>query len=154
VHLVSWAEERRDEVSYLYGPYNTALSKHHHNDAFRVGAALRFVTRPDRAAEVNAAFDRESLDFLQELKAKNPSRRRSGTRLHVARRWKTLRAIDWTHMQHEQTYDILSDARLPRSEKKRWTDRADTCTARRARILLPTLRSRNRSVMHGSAPEP
>jgi len=27
--------------------------------------------------------------------------------------WRMYRAIDWTHMHQEQTYSILSDARIP-----------------------------------------
>ena len=38
--------------------------------------------------------------------------------------WQLFRAIDWTHMHHEQTYDIMSDRDIAWSEKKRWTDRA------------------------------
>lgn len=34
------------------------------------------------------------------------------------------RAIDWTHVHHEQTYDILSDRDVPWSKKERVTKRA------------------------------
>jgi len=38
--------------------------------------------------------------------------------------WQLYRAIDWTHMHHEQTYDILADPDIPWKKKKEWTDRA------------------------------
>jgi hypothetical protein len=38
--------------------------------------------------------------------------------------WRLYRAIDWTHMHHEQTYDLLSERSIPWDEKQRWTDRA------------------------------
>ena len=38
--------------------------------------------------------------------------------------WTLYRAIDWTHMHHEQTYDIMADKGIPWSKKKEWTDRA------------------------------
>jgi len=38
--------------------------------------------------------------------------------------WQLFRAIDWTHMHHEQTYDIMSDKDIPWDRKKEWTDRA------------------------------
>jgi hypothetical protein len=38
--------------------------------------------------------------------------------------FRVFRAIDWTHMHHEQTYDILSDKEIPWNKKKKWTDRS------------------------------
>jgi hypothetical protein len=38
--------------------------------------------------------------------------------------WDLYKAIDWTHIHHEQTYDILSDRRIPWDRKKEVTDRA------------------------------
>jgi len=38
--------------------------------------------------------------------------------------WKLYRAIDWTHVHHEETYDILSSRGVPWREKKQFTDRA------------------------------
>ena len=38
--------------------------------------------------------------------------------------WDLYLAINWTHMHHEQTYDILSAADVPWDKKKEWTDRA------------------------------
>jgi hypothetical protein len=38
--------------------------------------------------------------------------------------WQLSRAIDWTHMHHEQTYDIMSYKGIPWDQKKEWTDRS------------------------------
>lgn len=44
---------------------------------------------------------------------------------YVDRTMRSLfKAIDWTHMHHEQTYDILSAPNIAWDQKKRWTDRA------------------------------
>lgn len=34
------------------------------------------------------------------------------------------RTIDWTHIHHEQTYDIMSDSSISPSEKSKWNERA------------------------------
>jgi hypothetical protein len=38
--------------------------------------------------------------------------------------WILYRAINWTHVHHAQTYDILSAKEIPWSKKKAWTDKA------------------------------
>ncbi len=44
---------------------------------------------------------------------------------YVDRAMHTLfRTIDWTHMHHEQTYDVMAFREIPWAEKKAWTDRA------------------------------
>jgi len=36
--------------------------------------------------------------------------------------WRLYRAIDWTHVHHEQTYDLLSECSIPWDRKREWTD--------------------------------
>ncbi|OFZ53308.1 MAG: hypothetical protein A2428_10180 [Bdellovibrionales bacterium RIFOXYC1_FULL_54_43] len=38
--------------------------------------------------------------------------------------WDLYRVIDWTHVHHEMTYDILSAKDIPWEKKKAWTDKA------------------------------
>ena len=125
--------EQRNEVSYLRGPYNNALFRRH-NRTFQIGAALHFshakqhdvlLLSPIADHErVDAAFDQESVTFAKELPAETEPHQEYYAPYTARAAWRVLRAIDWTHMHHEQTYDILSDAGIPWSEKARWTDRA------------------------------
>ncbi|HYG34301.1 MAG TPA: hypothetical protein VEC99_05930 [Clostridia bacterium] len=124
--------EQRNEVSYLRGKYNTALF-YRHNETFRNGAAIHFahgiqhdylqLTPLSEAARVDAKANREYMDFLLNHRARTePSMEYYGP--YVARgAWKLYRAIDWTHMHHEQTYDVMAERSIPWSEKKEWTDR-------------------------------
>ena len=129
----TWGAEKRNEVSFLRGPYNIELFKRH-NTAFRVGAAMHFshakqhdvllLTPAARAAEVDAGFDAESLAFARRLRAKTEPTQELYAPYMARAAWRALRAIDWTHMHHEQTYDIMADRDIPWAEKKRWTDRS------------------------------
>lgn len=126
------ALEQRNEVSFLRGPYNLAFF-YNHNHSYRLSAAMHFVHSKQHdlllqtpLAE-NARYDRllnqESLAYLRDPPRTEPTMQYyseyADRTLH-----KVFVAIDWTHMHHEQTYDILSDHDIPWSEKKRWTDRA------------------------------
>lgn len=125
--------EKRDTVSYLRGPYNTAFFRRH-NHAFRVGAALHFshakqhdvllLTPLSDHERADAAFDRESVNFAQELKAWTEPHQEYYAPYTARAVWRVLRAIDWTHMHHEQTYDIMSDPDIAWREKARWTERS------------------------------
>ena len=125
--------ERRNEVSFKRGRYNTAQFKRH-NRTFRYSAAMHFqhgkqhdvlqLTPLADHEKEDAEFDRQSVDFVYRLKAKTePTMELFGP--HTARfAWSVYRAIDWTHDLHEQTYDILADAGIPWDKKKEYTDRS------------------------------
>ncbi len=125
--------ERRNSVSYLRGPYNTAFFWRH-NRAFRIGAALHFshakqhdmllLTPLSDHQRADAAFDRESVDFARELKAFTEPHQEYYAPYTARAAWRVLRTIDWAHMHHEQTYDIMSDARIAWPDKARWTNRS------------------------------
>ena len=125
--------QQRNEVSFLRGPYNTAMF-HRLNRSFRVGAALHFshakqhdvllLTPFARHDSADAGFDRESVEFAAQLEAKTEPAQEYYAPYTARAAWRVLRAIDWTHMLHEQTYDIMADEDIPWPEKKRWTDRA------------------------------
>lgn len=127
------AAQQRNEVSFLRGPYNTAMY-HRLNRAFRVGAALHFsharqhdvllLTPFAEADSADAGFDQESVEFVETLKARTEPSQEYYAPYTARAVWRVLRAIDWTHMLHEQTYDIMADRDIPWSEKARWTERA------------------------------
>jgi hypothetical protein len=126
------AAEQRNEVSFLRGPYNLALY-YRHNYAYRVGAGmhvfhskqhdlLQLTPLADHAA-VDARFDREAVAYMRNPPRIEPKMPYYSN--YVSRAMHTLfRAIDWTHIHHEQTYDVLASEAIPWSQKKAWTDRA------------------------------
>lgn len=125
--------ERRNDVSFLRGKYNIAQFNRH-NRTFRYSAGMHFqhgkqhdvlqLTPLTDHAKADTDFDRESTEFVYQLKARTePSMELFGP--YTARfAYRVYRAIDWTHAHHEQTYDIMSDDDIPWSEKKKYTDRA------------------------------
>ena len=124
--------EQRNGVSYLRGPYNTALF-YRHNETYRNSAAIHFahaiqhdylqLTPIAEAPRIDAEADERFVDFLLNHRAKTePTMEYYGP--YVARgAWKLYRAIDWTHMHHEQTYDVMAERSISWSQKKQWTDR-------------------------------
>lgn len=131
--LESKSLERRNEVSFLRGKYNTAQFKRH-NRTFRYSAAFHFnhgkqhdvlqLTPLANHVKVDEDFDRESVDYVYKLKAKTePTMELFGP--YTARfAFAVYRAIDWTHDLHEQTYDIMADDDIPWDKKKEYTDRS------------------------------
>jgi len=125
--------ERRNEVSYLRGPYNTAFF-YRQNKAFRVGAALHFsharqhdvllLTPLSDHERVDADFDAESLDFAVKLKARTEPSQELYAPYMARAAWRVFRAIDWTHQLHEQTYDIMASTDIPWDRKAEWTERS------------------------------
>lgn len=124
--------EQRDEVSYLRGPYNIAFFRRH-NAAYRISAAMHFahgkqhdvllLTPLADHSHQDRKFDAECLCCLYLPPKIEPTMEYYGP--YCARAmWQLYRAIDWTHMHHEQTYDIMSDSEIAWDKKKEWTDRA------------------------------
>lgn len=128
-----WGLEQRNEMSYLRGPYNIAFFKRH-NDSFRIGAALHFshakqhdvllLTPFSQHEQADQEFERESVDFVEQLRAKTEPVQEYYAPYTARAAWRVLRAIDWTHMHHEQTYDIMSDPDIAWQEKQHWIDRS------------------------------
>ena len=126
------ALEQRNDVDFLRGPYNLAFY-HRHNYAYRIGAGMHFfhskehdllqLTPFQDHAAVDARFDKEALQWLFEPPRTEPEMEYYSS--YIDRAMHTLfRAIDWTHMHHEQTYDVMSDRTIAWPEKKAWTDRS------------------------------
>lgn len=126
------ALEQRNDVSFLRGPYVLSFYERH-NPAYRIGAGMHFfhskqhdllqLTPLAEHAAVDERFERQSIGYLKEPPRTEPEMPYYSS--YVDRAMHTLfRAIDWTHMHHEQTYDVMSHAGTPWAEKKAWTDRA------------------------------
>jgi len=126
------ALEQRNSVSFLRGPYNLALF-YRHNQAYRIGAGMHFfhskqhdllqLTPFDDRASVDARFNDEAVRWLRQPPSTEPKMPYYSS--YVSRAMHTLfRAIDWTHMHHEQTYDVMAFKEIPWPEKKAWTDRS------------------------------
>jgi len=82
------------------------------------------LTALDESAKIDSDFDSEVRKYVFDQKLRvGPSMEYFGP--YVSRMaWKLYRTIDWTHMHHEQTYDILAFKGVDWPEKKAWTDRA------------------------------
>jgi hypothetical protein len=131
VGAAAW--EQRDDMSYVRGPYNTAFYWNH-RETYQNAAAIHFahglqhdvlqLTPLSRAAQEDEATSRRYVDFLLNHRARTePVMEFYGP--YVGRMmWRLYRAIDWTHMHHEQTYDILADFSIPWDQKRAWTDRS------------------------------
>lgn len=124
--------ERRNSVSYLRGPYNFDFYRRH-NDTYRFGAAIHFahgkahdvpqLTPLDRAGYFDGQLDSEMVHYIHDKPRIEPHMEYWGP--HTSQfAWDLYRAIDWTHMHHEQTYDILSSDEIPWSDKAEWTERS------------------------------
>lgn len=126
------ALEQRNEVSFERGPYNLAFY-HRHNLAYRIGAGMHFFhskqhdllqkTRLEDHESVDSRFEKEARGYLLMPPRTEPQMQYYSEFIDRAAQT-VFRAIDWTHMHHEQTYDIMADAKIAWPDKKRWTDRS------------------------------
>lgn len=123
--------QQRNEVSYRRGPYNFDFWRRH-EDPYRFGAAIHKahakahdvpqLTPLDRAERVDEAFDAEMVHAAYDPPRIEPHMTYWGP--HTSQfAWDLYRAIDWTHMHHEQTYDVMSSQQVPWERKKELTDR-------------------------------
>lgn len=127
----AWPEQR-DKVSYLRGPYNFDFYCRS-NASYDISSAIHFahgyqhdILEQTPLAE-HPTVDQEThvkyLAYLYDPPRTEPTMEYFGP--YTARTmWQLYRAIHWTHMHHEQTYDIMSSVKIPWSDKKEWTDRA------------------------------
>lgn len=124
--------EPRNDVNFLRGPYNLGFF-YRHNFAYRVGAGMHFfhskqhdlleLTKFEDHAAVDARFDKEAQGYLYEPPRTEPEMGYYSS--YIDRAMHTLfRTIDWTHMHHEQTYDVMAYKDIHWPEKKAWTDRS------------------------------
>lgn len=124
--------EQRSKPSYLRGRYNLAFF-YRLNPTFRHGAAIHFahgkahdvleLSPFEDHERADAEFDRECVDFIHNPPRTEPEMEYYGP--YTGRGiWQLYRAIDWTHVHHEQTYDILASTKIPWDAKAEWTARS------------------------------
>jgi len=124
--------EQRNVVSFRQDKYNESFYYQHNYD-YRLGAAmhffhskqhdLNFLTPIDDHAMQDALLNRESMTILQNPPHTEPNMEYYAPYSERAI-WQVLRAIDWTHVHHEQTYDIVSASSIPWDKKAEYTDKA------------------------------
>jgi hypothetical protein len=124
--------EQRNMPAFKRGIYNQAFF-FRLNDQYRTSAAIHFahgkahdvpqLTPLDKAYYHDTSFNAECQAWLY-----NPPHIEPGMILfgpYTGRfAWNLYRAIDWTHVHHEQTYDIMASKAIPWDKKKEWTDMA------------------------------
>ena len=108
--------EPRNEVTCLRGPYNLADFQRHPK-SYEYSAAFHYHHGKEHDVlqlmplknrqQVDHDFNASVTDFVYKRKAKiEPTMELYGS--YTARgAWTLYRTIDWTHMHHEQTYDIM-----------------------------------------------
>lgn len=125
--------EQRSEISYLRGKYNQAFF-YRHNVSYRYSAAFHYYHAKQHDVlqlspltdhhQVDIGFNGDVTAFTYYKSARTEPTMELYGPYTAQMAWKVYRAIDWTHIHHEQTYDILSDAAIKWEDKKRWTDRS------------------------------
>ncbi len=117
--------EQRDAVASRRRSYNNAFFWRH-NTQFRTSGAIHFAHGKQHdvlqlgtlahAAEIDRDFEAECLAWFRDPPRMEPTMMTYGPHVGQAA-WRLYQAIDWTHIHHEQTYDILSDRDIPWSKK-------------------------------------
>lgn len=121
------AAEKRNAIAHPPTPYQLAFYNRH-RESYRVAGALHFahsklhdvlLTTPfDRRAKEDAKLYDESLAFLNQPPRIEPSMELYAP--YTARAtWRLFRTIDWTHLLHEMTQDVMSDQDIPWDEKQK-----------------------------------
>jgi hypothetical protein len=133
VSIKSSNAEQRNEISYLRGKYNQAFF-YRHNDSYRYSAAFHYyhakqhdilqLTPLKDNRQVDIQFDGDVTAYTYGKYARTEPTMELYGPYTAQMAWKVYRAIDWTHIHHEQTYDILSDAAIKWVDKREWTDRS------------------------------
>ncbi|OGV44440.1 MAG: hypothetical protein A2X46_06030 [Lentisphaerae bacterium GWF2_57_35] len=110
--------EQRDEVSHPQRMHNTAFF-YRHNAAYRYASAFHYyhakqhdvlqLTPLSEHEKIDAWFDENVRSFTVNQKARTEPTMELYGPYTAMLAWRVYRAIDWTHIHHEQTYDILSD---------------------------------------------
>ena len=127
-----WRWEQRDKVSYLRGPYNYDFWNRH-NESYRFGSTIHFahgiqhdILETTPLAEhvkwdewTNGRYVDKSYDKMR----LEPHMMYWGPYVFQGA-WKLYWSIDWTHMHHEQTYDVLSSPQIAWPDKDPWTVRS------------------------------
>lgn len=124
--------EQRNMPAFLRGPHNQAFF-FRLNDQYRTSAAIHFahgkahdvpqLTPLAKSDYYDTSFDAECVQWLYNPPHIEPSMMIFGP--YTGRfAWNLYRAIDWTHVHHSETYDVLASKSIPWDKKKEWTDKA------------------------------
>lgn len=124
--------EQRGDIHYLRGPYNFA-NYDRHNYIYETSAAIHFahgiqhdilqLTPIEDADDVDRRTSERYVAAIHDPPRIEPHMDLYGP--YTSRfAWGLMQAIDWTHMHHEQTYDIMADSGIPWGQKAEWTRRA------------------------------
>lgn len=124
--------EQKNMPAFMRGPHNQAFF-FRHNDQYQTSAAIHFahgkahdvpqLTPLEQSDSHDTEFNDECEQWLYNPPYIEPDMMLFGP--YTGRMaWNLYRAIDWTHVHHEQTYDILSTDDIPWDKKKQWTDKA------------------------------
>lgn len=130
VAAVCWATsasavEQRNDVFRVHSCTNQAFFWRH-NDAYRSGAALHvshgaqhdvLLRRGEEdPAQVDRDFEQFSLRHVSHPPRTEPTQEYYAP--YTARSlWRLLRTIEWTHILHEATYDVLASQLVPWDQK-------------------------------------
>jgi hypothetical protein len=109
--------EQRNVPAFKRGPYNQAFFFRHY-EPHTFSAAIHFahgkahdvpqLTPLDKAYYYDASFNAEAEQYIYNPPHSEPGMEYFGP--YTGRfAWNLYRAIDWTHVHHSQTYDIMSD---------------------------------------------
>lgn len=132
VSSLSFAE-KRTEVSFQRGPYMMKFYENYwlpwaHQSGIHAahGGAHDLVqtTAPQDRARRDAEFDEWMTSLILAGKSNNGPKMETYGPLASQFVWQLYRVIDWTHIHHEQTYDIMADKSIKPGEKQDWNDRA------------------------------
>jgi hypothetical protein len=124
--------EQRNDVSYLRGQYNTEFYDRHRT-AYEVSSVLHvahglqhdvlLLTPLSRNEEFDEKWESKYLRTMNDPPTTEPTQEVYAP-FTARHHWLVLRTIDWTHMHHEQTYDIMSDRSIAWDRKKDWLERS------------------------------
>lgn len=125
--------DQRNEVTFQRGPYvqefyNNFYKPWTHQAAIHAahGGAhdLAHVTDPEERKKKDQKFRDRMVKLTLSEKCNNGPKSETYGPLTAQFAFDLFRAIDWTHIHHEQTYDIMSDKDIPPEEKQKWNERS------------------------------
>lgn len=131
--LVEGHAETRSEVSFQRGPYMMKFYEGYrkpwvHQSGIHAahGGAhdLAHTTAPEDRTKKDSEFEAWMQKMIMAGNANNGPKMETYGPLASQFVWQLYRTIDWTHIHHEQTYDIMADKDIGPNEKKKWNDRA------------------------------
>lgn len=125
--------DQRSEVSFQRGPYVQKFYKNFYKawthqatiHAAHGGAHdLAHTTEPSERAKKDKSFRDEMVQLTLSEKCNNGPKSETYGPLTSQFAYELFRTIDWTHIHHEQTYDIMSDGDITSDKKQEWNERS------------------------------